>query len=326
MFSKADGLKYLNAIWVNVPNFSVLDKETVLDIVNDEADSKLPVVVKSINQKVSVRSCGSISTPGRMKTILNVSNNNLVQAIKSVYKSTQSERLHNYLKLKNCTKFEWSIIVQEMITIDKEGEYSGVLVTHNPITHEECLFGEVIEGFNGDVLMNGNKSPQTLEILPTKLYNELKENVLRIQQNIPLHDAIGESKEIEFAIKNGVIWFLQVRAQKLNSNLIVDEESITGEVIGNGQAITKKNAQGQISTSTNKYANKILLLEETDFEDVKAVVNSNGLITRKGGQLSHAASIARDFDIPTIVGVGDIQVGENDNVLLSREGLIYKLN
>jgi pyruvate,orthophosphate dikinase len=73
---------------------------------------------------------------------------------------------------------------------------------------------------------------------------------------------------------------------------------------------------GAVCTSSERVADVgeggpvVLVRPETSPDDLPGMVLAAGLVTSTGGLVSHAALVARELDLPTVVGVTDLVVDE----------------
>ena len=96
------------------------------------------------------------------------------------------------------------------------------------------------------------------------------------------------------------------------------ETSAAVEVLATGLAASPGRAIGTLYTSVEKAVAAegrgeavILVRRETSPSDIAGMAASKGILTTLGGQVSHAAVVARGWGLPAIVGAGDIEVLEN---------------
>jgi pyruvate,orthophosphate dikinase len=68
----------------------------------------------------------------------------------------------------------------------------------------------------------------------------------------------------------------------------------------------------------------ILVRPETRPDDVHGMLAAQGVLTSRGGRTSHAALVARQFGIPAVVGVTDLEVDAQRRELRAPSGLILK--
>ncbi len=55
----------------------------------------------------------------------------------------------------------------------------------------------------------------------------------------------------------------------------------------------------------------ILVRQETSPEDIHGMAAAEGVLTARGGLVSHAAVVARQWGKPAVVGAQEIEVGEH---------------
>lgn len=328
--NKARNLQELEKKGFNVPRFIVFSEHTLTNVKsNDELYNTIVNGFKSkygkkLPKRVSVRSSGTTSTPGRMATILDVTTDkeSLIEAFNEVGDSTTSLRLKKYLKAKNIKNFSYSIIVQEMVFGNQsELSCSGVLLTVNPYTKGYDYYAELMFNSFGDVLMNGNETPVGMKEL--EQINPLGKEKLDIVVN-DVRKYFGESQEVEFVIQGTSIYVLQVRGYTAQRNFKAIALNLT-DPIGQGQAVTHISMSGNVTFEKHKpKKNKILITETTDFEDTEAILHFAGVITLKGGRLSHAAIIANEFGLPCVVGAQfETMPKEGDFIVFSENGTIF---
>jgi len=93
-------------------------------------------------------------------------------------------------------------------------------------------------------------------------------------------------------------------------------------LIATGLAASPGRASGTVVLSADAAADStgdvILVRSETSTEDVHGMSVAAGLLTSTGGLVSHAAVVARGWDIPAVVGAGDLVIG--DEHVATREG------
>ena len=183
--------------------------------------------------KVAVRSsavdedAADQSFAGMMESTLNVSTEEEIEkAICDCYRSCFSPRIMAYRQQHGLINREiaTAVIVQEMVDAD----YAGVLFTINPNTNnpDEMLIS-IVEGL-GEQLVSGEKDSMDYVV-------DLQEQILRdgesglsetvIQTLVRQARRIEESydpkvgQDMEFAVKDDEIWFLQCRAIAAYSHL-----------------------------------------------------------------------------------------------------------
>ena len=233
------------------------------------------------NKKYAVRSSAidedsnDCSFAGIHDTFLNVKANDVLDKIFEVYQSGFSDLAINYRKNNNLntTNIKMSVVVQEMVDAD----FAGVINTINPLTNNpDEIVISVIKGL-GEDLVNGNKDGSTYiingnnvningeDILNKKLINKLIEFVKVIV------DKCDRFQDIEFAIKDNLIYFLQTRDITVYKNinphdrvLFIDNANIIESYYGNTSILTytfAKDVYRDVYTCTlnaGKVRNKIM--------------------------------------------------------------------
>lgn len=327
--NKAVQLQRLEKLGFNVPTFFVFSEKTLERVGSNDSlymtiENAFRGAGKKMPPRVSVRSSGSVSAAGRMKTLLDVSTDkvSLVNAFREVEESTKSPRLRKYLKMKGVEDFTYSIIVQEMVYgTQTDLSCSGVLITTNPYDTNDEYYAEIVFNSMGDVLMDGSKTPMLLHNL---------EDVNPIAKN-KLDNLVWEIKkqfdcdqEVEFVLEGSMIYVLQTRDYKLSTKVLKNAKENL-EYIGQGNSIIPCASVGKVTFDKhNTGADKILIIDTTDFEDTEAILNFAGVITRRGGRLSHAAIIANEFGLPCTVGARfEREPKEGDVVLFDENGTVF---
>ncbi len=182
----------------------------------------------------------------------------------------------------------------------------------------------------------------TLEDAMPEAYAEL----LRLRDVLESH--YGDMQDIEFTIEAGRLWLLQTRSGKRTGRaavqIVVDmvsEGRINREaalsrvdpraletmlrpviapdaqrtVIARGLPASPGAASGKV-VFTSQEAHEaserseatLLVRVETSPEDIQGMTLSQGILTARGGQTSHAAVVARGMGKPCIVGCNGLQV------------------
>lgn len=90
--------------------------------------------------------------------------------------------------------------------------------------------------------------------------------------------------------------------------------------VGTGRAVYSRHEAEQAISNLQPY---ILWLDETNSEDMHVLLHpyAKGIVTRKGGITSHAAMIALQHGIPSVIGVGDTEIeGLRNGDIITIEG------
>ena len=159
----------------------------------------------------------------------------LMEAVKAVFRSWDNPRAIYYRRM-NDIPSDWgtAVNVQSMVfgnTGDTSG--TGVAFTRNPATGEKKLFGEFLMNAQGEDVVAGVRTPQTIdqlaEVMP-EAYKQFTEICAKLEYHY------RDMQDMEFTIEDKKLYMLQTRngkrtaaaAMKIACDL-VDEGMITEE-------------------------------------------------------------------------------------------------
>lgn len=136
-------------------------------------------------------------------------------AIGAVFGSWNNERAIAYRKINNIPS-DWgtAVNVQAMV-FGNMGNTSGtgVAFTRDPATGEKRFYGEYLLNAQGEDVVAGIRTPQSIEKLA--LVKDMKDpynELLKIRDKLEEH--YKEMQDLEFTIQEGKLWMLQTRAGK----------------------------------------------------------------------------------------------------------------
>ncbi|MCL1880601.1 MAG: pyruvate, phosphate dikinase [Oscillospiraceae bacterium] len=287
----------------------------------------------------------------------------LMGAIKAVFRSWNNERAIYYRRM-NDIPGSWgtAVNVQEMV-FGNLGDTSGtgVAFTRDPATGENKLMGEYLINAQGEDVVAGIRTPNTIDQLKNDLpeaYNEF----VAICDKLEKH--YKDMQDMEFTIEDKKLYMLQTRsgkrtaaaALKIAVDLVeegmIDKKSAlksltasqldallhpqfdlaalkAAKAIGKGLDASPGAACGQIALTAEKAAewgkagkNVILVRLETSPEDIEGMDFSKGILTARGGKTSHAAVVARAMGKCCVSGCGEIKFKGDDGFELG--GKLYK--
>ena len=289
----------------------------------------------------------------------------LVEAITAVFRSWNNERAIIYRKM-NDIPSSWgtAVNVQEMV-YGNSGENSGtgVAFTRNPANGENELFGEYLINAQGEDVVAGIRTPQSISTL-REIMPDIYEQFVSIAKKLENH--YKDMQDMEFTIENGKLFMLQTRNGKrtaeaaikiavdmVGEGLITKEEALLKvepnqldqllhpkfdiEALNNSKAIAKGLAASPGAGAGKIYFNSLdcesakargeetlLVRLETSPEDIKGMTSANGILTVRGGMTSHAAVVARGMGKCCVSGCSDLSIDEVNKTLTTKEGLIFK--
>ena len=289
----------------------------------------------------------------------------MLEAIKAVFRSWNNERAITYRRL-NDIPASWgtAVNVQEMV-YGNRGETSGtgVAFTRNPSTGENKLYGEYLMNAQGEDVVAGIRTPQTIdtlkEVMPS-CYDEF------VKITHILEDHYKDMQDMEFTIEDGKLFMLQTRngkrtaaaALKIAVDLVEEgaiskEEAIlkvepkqldqllhpnfdvealkNGVVVAKGLAASPGAATGAIYFTAEDVVkahksgikNILLVRLETSPEDIEGMNIAHGILTVRGGMTSHAAVVARGMGTCCVCGCGELKIDEHNKTLTTKDGKVY---
>ncbi len=275
----------------------------------------------------------------------------LMGAIKAVFRSWDNPRAIYYRRM-NDIPSEWgtAVNVQSMV-FGNMGPTSGtgVAFTRNPATGERKLFGEFLMNAQGEDVVAGVRTPQSIDKLK-EIMPEVYDQFVDICARLEFH--YRDMQDMEFTIEEKKLYMLQTRNGKrtaaaamkiacdlVDEGMITEEEAVLmidpksldallhpqfdpaalkkAKVIGTGLAASPGAACGKIVFSADdavdraKSGDKVVLVRlETSPEDIEGMHYAQGILTVRGGMTSHAAVVARGMGTCCVSGCGDIHIDE----------------
>ena len=288
----------------------------------------------------------------------------LMGAIKAVFRSWDNPRAIYYRRM-NDIPSSWgtAVNVQEMV-FGNMGETSGtgVAFTRNPATGEKKLFGEFLMNAQGEDVVAGVRTPQTIDQL-AQVMPEVYEQFTKICATLESH--YRDMQDMEFTIENRKLFMLQTRNGKrtaaaalkiacdlVDEGMISEKEAVlmiepksldsllhpqfdaaalkNAKPVGQGLAASPGAACGQIvftaedATEWAQKGHKVVLVRlETSPEDIEGMHYAQGILTVRGGMTSHAAVVARGMGTCCVSGCGAIKMDEA-NKQFELAGKVYK--
>ena len=170
---------------------------------------------------VSVRSSAPVSMPGMMDTVLNVaSREEVLSCLKTVFGSWDNPRANEYRRLHDISAdIGTSAVVQSMVMGNRdEMSGTGVVFSRNPSTGARGLFGEYLPVAQGEDLVSGIRTPQSIDALKNQMpdvYEELEGLSRDLEQHF--HDM----QDVEFTVESGNLFMLQTRSGKRSGQAAV---------------------------------------------------------------------------------------------------------
>jgi len=227
---------------------------------------------------------------------------------------------------------------------------TGVAFSRNPATGEAKLYGEFLMNAQGEDVVAGIRTPQTIDHLK-EINPEAYDEFYKIVYTLEKH--YKDMQDMEFTIEEGKLYMLQTRNGKRTAAAalkiacdLVDEGLITStqavamidpkqldallhpqfdeaalkaaKPIGSGLPASPGAACGQVvftaddAAEWGKNGSKVILVRlETSPEDIEGMHHSQGILTVRGGMTSHAAVVARGMGTCCVSGCSEISIDES---------------
>ncbi|SCI02101.1 Pyruvate%2C phosphate dikinase [uncultured Ruminococcus sp.] len=287
----------------------------------------------------------------------------LMGAVKAVFRSWDNPRANVYRRM-NDIPYSWGTAVNvQMMAFGNMGETSGtgVAFTRNPATGEKKLFGEFLMNAQGEDVVAGVRTPQTIdqlaEVMPD-CYNQFVEICHTLENHY------RDMQDMEFTIEDKKLYMLQTRNGKrtaaaalkiacdlVDEGMISEKEAVLmidprtldsllhpqfdaaalkkAAPIASALAASPGAACGKIvftADDAKEWAEKgekvVLVRLETSPEDIEGMVAAQGILTVRGGMTSHAAVVARGMGTCCVSGCGEIKMDE-ENKQFELGGKVY---
>ena len=239
---KSKNLEKLRTAGFNVPQFIVVRDEN--DIILDEFSEDIELF--AVRSSFSKEDGEELSFAGQFTSILNVKRSEIKDAVSRVKNDTN---VSDYTDAMNKeVSGEMKVIIQEMIIPD----YAGVIFTQNPQGILNEIVAIVGKG-SGDLVVEEKVDVTTYYFnKDDKAYyyeTKVKSPVLKsevfirlVESSFDIEKLFGGGCDIEFAIKNDEIYFLQVRpisTLKYEKEIVLDNSNIVESYPGVSLPITQ---------------------------------------------------------------------------------------
>ena len=275
----------------------------------------------------------------------------LMGAVKAVFRSWDNPRAIYYRRMNDIPSSWGTAVNVQMMAFGNMGDTSGtgVAFTRNPATGEKKLFGEFLMNAQGEDVVAGVRTPQTIdqlkEVMPDA-YNQFVEICKTLENHY------RDMQDMEFTIEDKKLYMLQTRNGKrtaaaalkiacdlVDEGMITEKEAVcmidpkqldallhpqfeakalkAAKPVATALAASPGAACGRVvftaedATEWAKRGEKVVLVRlETSPEDIEGMHYSEGILTVRGGMTSHAAVVARGMGTCCVSGCGEIKMNE----------------
>ena len=238
---------------------------------------------------------------------------------------------------------------------------TGVAFTRNPATGEKGLMGEFLTNAQGEDVVAGVRTPMPIskmaEVFP-EVYKQFQEVCKILEDHYrdmqDMEFTVENEKLYMLQTRNGkrtAAAAIKIACDLIDEGMITEEEALMqidaksldmllhptfdpaalkkAEPIGKGIAASPGAAAGTVVFTAEdavihgKNKEKVVLVRlETSPEDIEGMKYSQGILTVRGGQTSHAAVVARGMGTCCVSGCGDIKMDE-ENKCFTLAGKVY---
>ncbi|HYB19284.1 MAG TPA: PEP/pyruvate-binding domain-containing protein, partial [Thermodesulfobacteriota bacterium] len=264
-------------------------------------------------------------------------------AIQQVIRSWDSNNARQYRQIMGISDYWGTAVIVQAMVFGNLSLYSGsgVLFTAHPYRkiRRVALWGDFTPGNQGEDIVGGLVS--TYPISKEQIEMAGREGDLFLEEDFPevykqlfsisktlVYDKKWNPQEIEFTFESpeaSGLYILQTRdmvsAKRERFAVFSPSPSLEENFIGKGIGVSGGALSGRIVFTLEDiqrfrqeepHTPLILVRSDTVPEDIREISLTDGLLTAKGGQTSHAAIVAFELDKTAIVGCHNLLVLENE--------------
>jgi pyruvate,orthophosphate dikinase len=271
----------------------------------------------------------------------------LAHAIEAVFRSWNGRRARDYRRMeKIADSLGTAVNVQTMVFGNKgEDSGTGVAFTRNPATGERAPYGDFLTNAQGEDVVAGTRVTEPLDAMAGRFgdcHAQLLENMSILENHY------RDMCDIEFTIEQGTLYMLQTRvgkrtaaaalrmaAEMVEEGMIEPKEAVLRiqpaqldqllhpqfdpkaefAAIAKGLNASPGAAVGAVyftADDAEEHAlageRVILVRPETSPDDLHGMIAAEGILTSRGGLVSHAAVVARGMGKPAICGAEGVKI------------------
>ncbi len=294
----------------------------------------------------------------------------LAYAIDAVFKSWNGRRARDYRRMEKIPDDLGTAVNVQTMVFGNKGDDSGtgVAFTRNPSTGEHKGYGDFLKNAQGEDVVAGIRITEPLDAMSNEFPEPHKELLGLMQQ---LEDHYRDMCDIEFTIEQGRLFMLQTRVGKrtaaaalrmavemVEEGLIDKTEAVLRvqpaqldqllhpqfdpkakfAVLAKGLNASPGAAVGRVYFTADDAEERheagervILVRPETSPDDLHGMIAAEGILTSRGGLVSHAAVVARGMGKPAICGAEAVKIDLASRTFTAgdttvREGEVISIN
>jgi pyruvate, orthophosphate dikinase len=268
-------------------------------------------------------------------------------AIEAVFRSWNGRRARDYRKLEGIPDDLGTAVNVQTMVFGNKGEDSGtgVAFTRDPATGERIAYGDFLPNAQGEDVVAGIRVTEKLDDLQRR-FPECHAQLLEIMDKLERH--YRDMCDIEFTIEQGRLYMLQTRIGKrtaaaalrmavemVDEGLIDEREAVLRVqphqldqllhpqfdpqavyvAIAKGLNASPGAAVGRVYFTADEAEARaaagepvILVRPETSPDDLHGMIAAQGILTSRGGLVSHAAVVARGMGKPAVCGAEAVRI------------------
>ncbi|HEY8215954.1 MAG TPA: pyruvate, phosphate dikinase [Acidimicrobiia bacterium] len=268
-------------------------------------------------------------------------------AIEAVFKSWNGERARVYRKMEKIPDDLGTAVNVQTMVFGNKGDDSGtgVAFTRDPATGEKRPYGDFLRNAQGEDVVAGIRVTEPLDAM-ANTFPECHAQLLGVMQTLEQH--YTDMCDIEFTIEQGRLFLLQTRVGKraaaaaLRMAVEMQEEGMIDkreavlrvqpeqldqllhpqfdpkaqyDAIAKGLNASPGAAVGKVAFTADDAEARvgegervILVRPETSPDDLHGMIAAEGILTSRGGLVSHAAVVARGMGTPAVCGASALHI------------------
>ena len=279
----------------------------------------------------------------------------LMAAVRAVFGSWMNERAIAYRRMNDIPSSWGTAVNVQMMVFGNMGDDcgTGVAFSRDPATGENKLYGEFLMNAQGEDVVAGIRTPQTIDQLH-ETNAAAYDQFAAVAKNLERH--YKDMQDMEFTIEQGKLYMLQTRNGKrtaqaalkvavdmVNEGLCTKEEALlkidpnsinallhprfdeaalkNAKPVATGLAASPGAGCGAVyftAEDVKKHAKNgptLLVRSFTSPEDIEGMAAAKGILTATGGRTSHAAVVARGMGACCVAGCGALRIYEDEKYL-----------
>ncbi|MDQ1532761.1 MAG: pyruvate, orthophosphate dikinase, partial [Actinomycetota bacterium] len=294
----------------------------------------------------------------------------LRHAIEAVFKSWNGRRARDYRRMEKIPDDLGTAVNVQTMVFGNKGDDSGtgVALTRNPATGERVPYGDFLPNAQGEDVVAGIRNTEPLAAMADD-FPECYRQLLDVLARLELH--YRDMCDTEFTVEQGRLFMLQTRVGKRTAlaalrmavemhqeGLISKPEAVLriepdqldqllhpqfdpkakytalakGLNASPGAAVGRVYFTADDAEARHTEGERVILVRsETSPDDLHGMIAAEGILTSRGGLVSHAAVVARGMGKPAICGVEAIKIDMKSRTfsvgdVVVREGDVISIN